>query len=161
MVCTGECSQMCPDAEWALRLRSCDIHFFETLQDQPHRPFAVKQFRRIADAGDRLSIRPPSVLERTIDHLWTLLDGEGPWLRVYNFVADRTRAVRQDLGLQYDATNLSFLRSSIRIHEQVARFHILAGYKLPRALATGNQQVHDFRRSSGEPHSTALHPHDF
>jgi len=47
-----------------------------------------------------------------------------PWCRVYDFVFDRLRAVRQDMVIQRIAG-----REAMSILEIIVRFHIYASYR--------------------------------
>lgn len=91
---------------------------------------AVKKYHRPA-AGNEAplpeDVRPPSVLQDALDYLMcdVLLRKDHPFADIHQFIRDRTRSIRQDLTVQNvrDA-------SSIRIHEIIARFHILSGHVL-------------------------------
>jgi len=52
-----------------------------------------------------------------------------PWHRVYEFVFDRLRAVRQDMVIQRIGGN-----SAVSILESIVRFLIYAGYRLDHNL---------------------------
>ncbi|KAF8621366.1 hypothetical protein AX15_007833 [Amanita polypyramis BW_CC] len=75
-------------------------------------------------AGDKTlpsDLRPPHVLKRTLDYLFhDLLPREG-FSTTFNFIRDRTRAVRNDFTMQHQTGSLA-----IECHDRCARFHILA-----------------------------------
>ncbi|KAI0294123.1 SAC3/GANP/Nin1/mts3/eIF-3 p25 family-domain-containing protein [Multifurca ochricompacta] len=75
-------------------------------------------------AGDKTlpsDLRPPPVLKRTLDYLFReLLHKEG-FSPTFDFIRDRSRAVRSDFTMQHETGQLA-----IECHERCARFHILA-----------------------------------
>ncbi|KAG7087326.1 hypothetical protein E1B28_013302 [Marasmius oreades] len=83
---------------------------------------AVKMYERAA--GDKVipsDLRPPHVLKRTLNYLFhELLPREG-FSPTFNFIRDRSRAVRSDFTMQHEKGKLA-----IECHERCARFHILA-----------------------------------
>jgi len=93
----------------------------------------VKRFRRSAAGYDEQlpsDIRPPSVLQRTLDYLINEVVG-GPRLlaSVHKFVWDRTRGIRNDFSIQ-QVTKIEDLRIAIDCFERIARFHILSLHQL-------------------------------
>ncbi|EOY19520.1 SAC3/GANP/Nin1/mts3/eIF-3 p25 family isoform 5 [Theobroma cacao] len=102
----GTCPFMCPEGERAQRERLRDLAIFERLNGDPRKTsaaLAVKKFCRTislkyVQASD---VRPLSVLEDTLNYLLNLLDwSEHPFEVVHDFIFDRTRSIRQDLGMQ-------------------------------------------------------------
>jgi hypothetical protein len=101
---------MCPDAERADRERNREIELFERIE--PNDPsvsnaqLCVKKFSRIVDNPHCSSIRTRAALDKTCAHLYGLLggrcdypDGDVSLLKRSNFLWDRLRSVRQDMGL--------------------------------------------------------------
>lgn len=60
------------------------------------------QYTRTAER-EALLIRPMPILQKTMDYLLNLLEGpyEESFLRLYNFLWDRMRAIRMDLRMQH------------------------------------------------------------
>lgn len=129
----GECQDMCPVAEQENRK---DISVFEMSRDDNGVMRAdpkkmVKKYQRSAAAAEvqgPLQVRPPVVLERTLDYLVSeiLASEVGSLSDRYHFISDRTRCIRQDLtmhGSMYDNVSLAIL-------EKAVRFHILSEHQL-------------------------------
>lgn len=100
---------------------------------EPDEARMVKAFRRSA-AGDEVQLpsdlRPPAVLKRTCDYLFSEVIGNAPALeKVHHFVWDRTRAIRNDFSIQ-QLTKLDDLRIAIDCYERIARFHIVSLHEL-------------------------------
>lgn len=95
----------------------------------------VKRFRRSAAGYDEQlpsDIRPPRVLQKTLDYLINeVVGGQQPLASVHKFVWDRTRGIRNDFSIQ-QVTKLEDLRIAINCFERVARFHILSLHQLSR-----------------------------
>lgn len=89
----------------------------------------VKRFRRSAAGYDEQlpsDIRPPEVLQTTLDYLINEVVGGGRSLaNVHKFVWDRTRGIRNDFSIQ-QVTRSEDLRIAIDCFERIARFHILS-----------------------------------
>lgn len=64
--------------------------------------FFVLQYNRTAEREAEL-IRPLPILQKTMDYLLGLLDQpyDDRFLRLYNFLWDRMRAIRMDLRMQH------------------------------------------------------------
>lgn len=99
---------------------------------------AVKKYHRPA-AGNEAplpeDVRPPSVLRRTMDYLLAVLDTPDDRFSFsdkHKFLRDRTRSIRQDIILQQRAIHRDpqALFTVVRLHEEMARFHILSGHRL-------------------------------
>ncbi|GAQ86712.1 hypothetical protein KFL_003060110 [Klebsormidium nitens] len=125
----GTCLDMCPEKERRDRERFKDLAVFERVDGSRERTsadLAVKKFSRNA-AECPEDIRPVPVLLRTMEYLLGLLDDpRGQSLAtVHAFLWDRFRAIRQDLTLQHCVSP-----AAVRLHEQMARFHILSHYEL-------------------------------
>ncbi|KAL8764212.1 MAG: hypothetical protein Q9184_000181 [Pyrenodesmia sp. 2 TL-2023] len=96
----------------------------------------VKRYRRPAAGYEEQlpsDIRPPSVLQKTLDYLVDeIVGGPEPLANVHKFVWDRTRAIRNDFSIQ-QVTKVEELRIAISCFERIARFHILSLHQLARA----------------------------
>ncbi|WFD22839.1 actin cytoskeleton and mitosis protein [Malassezia equina] len=125
----GTCPDMCPEYERVEREVQKELDKLEcfpgTTSADP--AAAVKIYRRPA-AGRELplpeEVRPPPVLQQTLDYLvHTLLpaDPRDPQFAVVQpFLWNRTRAIRQDFIVQSDRGAIA-----IACHERIARYHIL------------------------------------
>eukprot|EP00250_Pteridium_aquilinum_P014939 c22292_g1_i2 orf=386-2221(+) len=100
----GTCEDMCPVKEREQRERLRDLAVFERVNGDPRktsRELAVKKFCRTFSGVQLLSadVRPLRVLWSTLQYLLNLLDdSEFSFDVVHNFLFDRTRAIRQELG---------------------------------------------------------------
>ena len=103
--------------------------------DVPCEDYMVKRFRRSAAGYDEQlpsDIRPPAVLQRTLNYLWNfVIAGADPLAKVHKFVWDRTRGIRNDFSIQ-QVTKAADLRIAIDCFERIARFHILSLHQLSR-----------------------------
>ncbi|XP_065919268.1 SAC3 domain-containing protein 1-like [Dysidea avara] len=139
MAGAGRCMLMCPTQERLRRERERRLHILEvdkhsTTESTDTHPrssegLAVKEYVRSA-AGCNLSreewLRPPKVLLATVDYLISVTDRKDhPWWKVYEFVDDRIRCVRQDLVIQGSEGN-----EAISILEKCTRFYLYAQYRL-------------------------------
>lgn len=101
---------------------------------------AVKKYQR-SSAGNEAplpeDVRPPPILRQTMDYLLDYIIGQEPSsLEVkQKFVRDRTRSIRQDsvLQQQYILGSEINLAVVVKIHEEIARFHIVIGHRLCQA----------------------------
>jgi len=134
----GKCLQMCPQNEQQLRFIEKLVHPLESLPNSNWHgdsPTLVKQFSRSA-AGYKCckaeDLRPPYICRRTTNHLVQniLLPriaanqvDDGLTTRVYDFIFDRLRSIRQDLSVQQ-------VRDRIHLHvlEVCVKFHLLSAY---------------------------------
>ena len=95
----------------------------------------VKRFRRSAAGYDEQlpsDIRPPLVLQKTLDYLFnTAIGGSQSLANVHKFVWDRTRGIRNDFSIQ-QVTKIEDLRIAIDCFERIARFHILSLHQLSK-----------------------------
>ncbi|KAL3691638.1 hypothetical protein R1sor_005289 [Riccia sorocarpa] len=138
----GTCADMCPVKERLQRERLRDLAVFERVNGDMKRTskeLAVKKFCRTVVASElsQSDIRPLPVLWRTLQYLLGLLDDpEFPFDIVHNFLFDRTRAIRQELGMQRILDPLS-----ITIHEEVVRFHILSQHELRELNRQRSKQI--------------------
>ena len=139
----GTCESMCPDAERVDRERNGEIELFERVDpassSSSSAQLCVKKFTRVVDNPSPSSIRTRAALDKTCAHLYGLLggrcdypDGEVSLLRRSNFLWDRLRSVRQDMGLQ-GLTNGGWAAARL---EEMARFAIAAEYLLCENVAT-------------------------
>lgn len=120
---------MCPESERAERERKGDLEQYECLdgdRNQTSKLLAVKKYTRTAER-EALLIRPMPILQKTMDYLLNLLEqpyGES-FLRLYNFLWDRMRAIRMDLRMQH-----IFNREAINMLEQMISLHIIGMHEL-------------------------------
>ncbi|KAM1301306.1 hypothetical protein ACFX2H_012359 [Malus domestica] len=125
----GLCPDMCPESERAERERKGDLDIYERLdgdRNQTSMSLAVKKYNRTAERDANL-IRPMPILQKTIDYLFNLLDQpyNDRFLRIYNFLWDRMRAIRMDLRMQH-----IFNQEAITMLEQMIRLHIIVMHEL-------------------------------
>ncbi|XP_057431325.1 SAC3 family protein B isoform X2 [Lotus japonicus] len=128
-VIIGLCPDMCPESERGERERKGDLDQYERLDGDRNitsRLLAVKKYTRTAEREANL-IRPMPILQKTMDYLLTLLDQpyDESFLRVYNFLWDRMRAIRMDLRMQH-----IFNQGAITMLEQMIKLHIIAMHEL-------------------------------
>lgn len=135
----GTCPFMCPVEERLQRERLRDLATFERLDGNPGKSssnLAVKKFcRTISTREIQVSdVRPLSVLEGTLNHLFSLFhSGEHPFDVVHDFVFDRARSIRQDLSMQNISSN-----RAITMYERMVKFHIISHQKLHRSSSSPN-----------------------
>ena len=102
----------------------------------PCEEYMVKRFRRSAAGYDEQlpsDIRPPLVLQRTLNYLFEeVVGGPRSLGSVHKFVWDRTRGIRNDFSIQ-QVTKLEDLRIAIDCFERIARFHLLSLHQLSRS----------------------------
>lgn len=125
----GTCEDMCPLAERERREMEMELDRLEKLngEERTSKDLCVKKFvRNFQGAPDPSQVRTEAALEKTLKHLWNLLDHPHlPFASVYPFVWDRVRSVRQDLMVQGMSS-----RFAVRALEEITRFHIVAQYEL-------------------------------
>ncbi|KAI0660057.1 SAC3/GANP/Nin1/mts3/eIF-3 p25 family-domain-containing protein [Cubamyces menziesii] len=120
----GTCMDMCPRFERYRRERENNLDKWEVIPGTKRvdHKRAVKIYERAA--GDKTlpsDLRPPPVLKKTLDYLFhDLLVREG-FSQTYDFIRDRSRAVRNDFTMQHETGPLA-----IECHDRCARFHIIA-----------------------------------
>jgi nuclear mRNA export protein SAC3 len=61
------------------------------------------------------------LFKRTLDYLFHELIPQSGFTQTFNFIRDRTRAVRNDFTMQHETGCLA-----MECHDRCARFHILA-----------------------------------
>ena len=109
----------------------------------------VKRFRRSAAGYDEQlpsDIRPPIVLQKTLNHLFdAIIGGPEPLANTHKFVWDRTRGIRNDFSIQ-QVTKVEDLRIAIDCFERIARFHILCLHQLSRPDADNGEFDHHQER---------------
>ncbi|RDB21797.1 SAC3 family protein 1 [Hypsizygus marmoreus] len=120
----GTCLDMCPRFERYRRERENNLFEWETIPGTKRvdHKRAVKMYERAA--GDKTipsDLRPPPVLKRTLDYLFHDLLPRGGFSQTFNFIRDRSRAVRNDFTMQHNSGPIA-----IECHDRCARFHILA-----------------------------------
>ncbi|KAI0641637.1 SAC3/GANP/Nin1/mts3/eIF-3 p25 family-domain-containing protein [Trametes meyenii] len=120
----GTCMDMCPRFERYRRERENNLDKWEVIPGTKRvdHKRAVKIYERAA--GDKTlpsDLRPPPVLKKTLDYLFhDLLVREG-FSQTYDFIRDRSRAVRNDFTMQHETGQFA-----MECHDRCARFHILA-----------------------------------
>lgn len=122
----GTCTDMCPRFERYRRERENNLFPWETLPPPnnkrvDHRK-AVKAYERAA--GDKTlpsDLRPPHILSKTLDYLFRELQEKEGFAETFNFLRDRTRAVRNDFTMQHEQGSVA-----MESHARCVRFHILA-----------------------------------
>ncbi|KAL8818607.1 MAG: hypothetical protein Q9223_002787 [Gallowayella weberi] len=135
----GKCQEMCAEFERVQRVvqfmvDDCEKvpHSQETIR-VPSEDRMVKRYRRPAAGYEEQlpsDIRPPLVLQKTLDYLMDeVVGGSEPLANVHKFVWDRTRAIRNDFSIQ-QVTKVEDLRIAISCFERIARFHILSLHQL-------------------------------
>ncbi|KAF7289939.1 Nuclear export factor [Mycena indigotica] len=122
----GTCMDMCPRFERYRRERESNLFEWEMIPGTKRVDHnrAVKMYERAA--GDKTipsDLRPPPVLKKTLDYLFHDLLLRGGFSPTFNFIRDRSRAVRNDFTMQHLTDALA-----MECHERCARFHILALY---------------------------------
>ncbi|KAJ7236039.1 SAC3/GANP/Nin1/mts3/eIF-3 p25 family-domain-containing protein [Mycena rebaudengoi] len=120
----GTCADMCPRFERYRRERENNLFEWETIPGTKRvdHSRAVKMYERAA--GDKTlpsDLRPPHVLKSTLDYLFHDLLPRSGFSPAFNFIRDRSRAVRNDFTMQHNTGPLA-----MECHERCARFHILA-----------------------------------
>ncbi|OJA16646.1 hypothetical protein AZE42_04045 [Rhizopogon vesiculosus] len=119
----GTCMDMCPRFERYRRERENNLFEWEIVPGTKRvdHKRAVKMYERAA--GDKTlpsDLRPPKVLRRTLDYLFHDLLPRGGFSATFNFIRDRSRAVRSDFTMQHEMGPIA-----IECHDRCARFHIL------------------------------------
>ncbi|KZP25906.1 hypothetical protein FIBSPDRAFT_1041244, partial [Athelia psychrophila] len=120
----GTCMHMAPRFERYRRERENNLFEWETIPGTKRVDHnrAVKLYERAA--GDKTlpsDLRPPRVLKKTLDYLFHDLLPRGGFSPTFNYIRDRSRAVRNDFTMQHETGALA-----IACHDRCARFHILA-----------------------------------
>lgn len=123
----GQCMAMCPPAEIEERKLMHTISPFERTNGQVDPAKCVKAYSR-SDAGKQresaTTIRPPPILQKTLEYLMTLLDSETELHKTCHFLSDRMRSIRKDLSMQAYST------TGMEIVQTVCRFLLYCQYAL-------------------------------
>ncbi|KAJ4481245.1 SAC3/GANP/Nin1/mts3/eIF-3 p25 family-domain-containing protein [Lentinula aciculospora] len=131
----GTCPDMCPRFERYRRERSNNLFPCETLPPPYSSPTskrvdhskAVKAYERAA--GDKTlpsDLRPPLILKRTLDYLFSeLIPTDEGFQENFGFLRDRSRSVRNDFTMQHEQGLVA-----IECHERCARFHLVALHEM-------------------------------
>ncbi|EED79666.1 predicted protein, partial [Postia placenta Mad-698-R] len=80
-------------------------------------------------AGDKVlpsDLRPPPVLKKTLNYLFHDLLMRGGFRDTYDFIRDRSRAVRSEFTMQHNKGGDPQSPLAMECHERCARYHILA-----------------------------------
>lgn len=133
----GTCTRMCTKQEIIERQENRLLHVLEIIistrnseapeADPDH---VVKEYCRSA-AGmareDINNLRTPQALKETVEYLLTevIYSEICPWYIVYDFIANRLRAVRKDMIIQNISKN-----DFIELVEPMVKFYVYAEYRL-------------------------------
>ncbi|EEB09451.1 nuclear export factor [Schizosaccharomyces japonicus yFS275] len=122
----GTCMDMCPEFEREEREFHKSVHPFELdpVSKRIARDKAVKAYHRPAAGNGPIlpsDVRPPRVLKKTVDYLLRDLLQRHQFQEVHSFLRDRLRAVCQDFSVQ-----ATISKEAVYVHEQIARFHVVA-----------------------------------
>ncbi|KAJ1187895.1 hypothetical protein NDU88_004661 [Pleurodeles waltl] len=121
----GTCPDMCPEKERYMRETRNQLSIYEIIPgtDKVDHAAAVKEYSRSsADQEEPLphELRPTPVLCMTMDYLIThIMDqGKDNYREWYDFVWNRTRAIRKDITQQHlcDQATVSLIEKCMRFH---------------------------------------------
>ncbi|KAI5476293.1 nuclear export factor [Pseudohyphozyma bogoriensis] len=143
----GTCDEMCPEFEREEREYQNNVDLLErypgTNRIDPSK--AVKAFHRPAAGNEQplpSDVRPPWMLERTLDYLFHVVLPAHEFHLTHPFLRDRTRSVRQDFTMQ----NVRGV-SAIECNERIARYHILAlGVQREQVGFSESQELEQLRK---------------
>ncbi|XP_038058119.1 SAC3 domain-containing protein 1-like isoform X2 [Patiria miniata] len=133
----GTCMDMSPEQERKMRELQMRLHPLEMVPgtEDSKRPKAdpsatIKEYSRpAAGKADAFSsdLRPPDVLLKTVHYMISRVvpRTDYRYVKLYDFVFDRLRSVRQDLVIQR-----AIGTSCVQILEIAVRFHLYSGYRL-------------------------------
>ncbi|XP_022086610.1 germinal-center associated nuclear protein-like isoform X2 [Acanthaster planci] len=133
----GTCMDMCPEQERKMRELQMRLHPLEMVlgTEDSRRPRSdpsatIKEYSRpAAGKADALTsdLRPPQVLLKTVHFMIKriLPRTDYRFVKLYDFVFDRLRSVRQDLVIQRVTGT-----ECVQILEMAVRFHLYSGYSL-------------------------------
>uniref|UniRef100_A0A0M3K3H9 Germinal-center associated nuclear protein (inferred by orthology to a human protein) n=1 Tax=Anisakis simplex TaxID=6269 RepID=A0A0M3K3H9_ANISI len=134
IVTQGTCADMCPEKERYQRVVQKRLSVYECDENGVMLPeLTVKDYSRsAADQEEPLSheLRPSDVLERTMNYLLSRVAENIPTkdeelAQWYDFLWNRTRAIRKDLTQQMLINN-----TAVKLIEQCVRFHIFVSHRL-------------------------------
>ncbi|XP_069472142.1 germinal-center associated nuclear protein [Ambystoma mexicanum] len=124
-VFVGTCPDMCPEKERYMRESRNQLSIYELIPgtDKVDHAAVVKEYSRSsADQEEPLphELRPTPVLCMTMDYIiGRIMDqGEGNYREWYDFVWNRTRAIRKDITQQHlcDPATVSLIEKCMRFH---------------------------------------------
>lgn len=153
----GTCQDMCPRYEREQREYQNDVKRWE-INPQTRRidvNLAVKAFHRPAAGNEQAlpsDVRPPEVLQRTLDYLVrNIVSPCDPLDKdTHGFVRDRTRSIRQDFTIQNERG-----RVAIECHERIVRFHILSLHHMCQVDGfDAHQEMEQLRKSQCHSYTT-------
>ncbi|KAF2366473.1 SAC3/GANP/THP3 [Trinorchestia longiramus] len=132
---SATCSDMCPEKERYMREAQYDLSSYEMTADKKvdHKRTVKKFSRSSADKHEPLphELRTGAVLKQTMDYLMCNImpdleeDSKKDLDLCYNFLWDRTRAMRSDIMQQHLLD-----RSAVYVLERCVRFHIYCAERL-------------------------------
>lgn len=133
----GTCQQLCPAKEQRQRL---EAHYTSSCEDVS----LVKRYCRPAAGIEVLAeeVRPLDVLTEAVEYLLghTLRRTDIPFHKSYSFVADRLRAVRQDIMVQHLSGS-----AVVCLLSRMLRYHCLAAYMFCDVFTP---EEHDVKQAS-------------
>ena len=150
----GTCMQMCSVEEFFKRSEQEIYSNFETLDGKFIHHLAVKEYKRASADQEESKIedlRPSIVLLKTVEYLFmNLLEKHrNSFEEIYDFLWNRTRAIRKDITQQ----RLCDI-NTVLVLETITRFHIYSGYVMSGA-AVGSFE-HKYNNENLEKTLTSL-----
>ncbi|KAF7993652.1 hypothetical protein HCN44_010247 [Aphidius gifuensis] len=133
----GRCFSMCPEKERIMREREGLLHVLEIDEKTKNQkrpkcdPSKIVKCYSRPSAGmfmtDPNQLRPGPVLMVTLRYLLSTVvtRTDVKWSRIYEFVFDRIRAIRQDIVIQ-----MLDIPTSIRLFEPIVKFYIYSNERL-------------------------------
>ncbi|CAD5118677.1 DgyrCDS7362 [Dimorphilus gyrociliatus] len=143
----GTCPDMCPEKERYFREDKRRLSIYEVVpgHDIVDHSRAVKEYSRSsADQEMPLphEVRPVYVLEKTMNYLLQTvlkMPDEAHWDEWYDFLWNRTRAIRKDITQQQLCDT-----STVSLVEKCARFHIYCSHRLCELhMAVFDKKIND------------------
>lgn len=157
----GTCAYMCSDSSFAERATFNELHAFERdTQKASARELAVTHFKRSA-AGDVViveDLRPPRVLARTLEHIFSAIidadkrgvdprftnDADEPrtptLLEILSFASDRCRAISRDIISQNYRARGRNDALVMEMFERMIRLQIIFNYECAGTLKEWHAQ---------------------
>ena len=150
----GTCMHMCSVHEYSKRLEQDIYSAFETDSGKFLHHLAVKEYQRSAadlEESQPEDLRPSIILLKTVQYLFIdlLHKHQHNFDEMYDFLWNRTRAVRKDITQQ----RLCDIKT-VTVLETIARFHIFSAYHLTGS-ATANFE-HKYNNENLEKTLTSL-----
>lgn len=126
----GTCLDMCDEYERVWRIfKDKDVQPSEKTNGEPDEARMVKKFKRSAAGQDHpveSDLRPPHILRKTVDYLFSELTKDNDSLsKHYGFIWDRTRAIRNDFSVQ-QVSKPQDVQDAVFCFENIVRFHLIS-----------------------------------